>query len=314
MSDEVLLRTESLGKSYGDRPVLRGLDLEVRRGQRVALLGANGAGKTTLFRCVLGTIGFEGTVSVDGVPVRDRGREARSRIGYVPQQAPAYDMTLTDFLRFFCDLRGMDPAAAAGRLSDLGLEVELEGEKLLRELSGGMLQKSVLALALTADAPLLLLDEPTASLDPGSRREFLRAVRGVDAGRTLLFASHRFEDIEALADRILVLRDGVLAFDGTPEELRSTARLDTTLWMRLPVGDLDRGVELLRTLDAVRHVHRNGVGLEAEVASEAVPRVLARLGNTDLEVEDLRTFPPSVDELVERILAGEGRDRPGGAA
>ena len=314
MSDGALLRTRSLWKSYGDRPVLRGLDLEVRRGQRVALLGANGAGKTTLFRCVLGTIGFEGAVSVDGVPVRERGREARSRIGYVPQQAPAYDMTLTDFLRFFCDLRGIDPAAAAGRLSDLGLDVELEGEKSLRELSGGMLQKSVLALALAADAPLLLLDEPTASLDPGSRREFLRAVRGVDTGRTLLFASHRFEDIEALADRILVLRDGALAFDGTPEQLRSTARLDTTLWMRLPARDLDRGVELLRTLDAVRHVHRNGVGLEAEVASEAVPRVLARLGNTDLEVEELRTFPPSVDELVERILAGEGHEGPGGGA
>lgn len=308
MSDRALLRASGLAKRYGDRPVLRGLDIEVRRGQRVALLGANGAGKTTLFRCVLGTIGFSGTVTVDGIPVRERGREARRHVGYVPQQAPAYDMTLDAFLRFFCDLRGVDRNAAAARLGDLGLDVGLEGSKSLRELSGGMLQKSVLALALASDAPLLLLDEPTASLDPGSRREFLRAVRGVDAQRTLLFASHRYEDIEALADRILVLRGGSLAFDGTPEELRSTARLDTTVWMRLPSEQLDRGVELLRGEDAVRDVHRNGVGLEAEVRSEAVPAVLARLGATELEVEELRTFPPSVDELVERILDGRTRE------
>lgn len=308
MSGRALLRASGLAKRYGDRPVLRGLDIEVRRGQRVALLGANGAGKTTLFRCVLGTIGFSGSVTVDGIPVRERGREARRHVGYVPQQAPTYDMTLEAFLRFFCDLRGMDRNAAASRLGDLGLDVGLEGSKSLRELSGGMLQKSVLALALASDAPLLLLDEPTASLDPGSRREFLRAVRGVDAERTLLFASHRYEDIEALADRILVLRDGSLAFDGTPEELRSTARLDTTVWMRLPSEQLDRGVELLRGEDAVRDVHRNGVGLEAEVSSEAVPAVLARLGATELEVEELRTFPPSVDELVERILDGRTRE------
>lgn len=304
MTEGALLRTRGLEKRYGDRIVLAGLDLEVERGQRVALLGANGAGKTTLFRCLLGTVDFSGSVTVDGISVRDHGQGARARIGYVPQQAPVYDMSLDGFLRFFCELRGLDPDAADGRLADLGLDVDREGGKSLRELSGGMLQKAVLALALASEAPLLLLDEPTASLDPSSRREFLRAVRGVGHGRTLLFASHRYEDIEALADRILVLRDGTLAFDGTPEDLRGTARLDTILWLRLPADQLDRGVALLRRQEPVRAVHRNGVGLEAEIRSEAIPFVLARIGETELRVEDLRTFPPTVDELVERILRG----------
>lgn len=304
MNHRTVLATRRLEKRYGEQLVLAGLDLEVTAGQRVALLGANGAGKTTLFRCLLGTVGFSGSVAVDGVSVREHGRTARSRIGFVPQQAPVYEMSLEDFLRHFCGLRSLDPAAASRRLGDLGLSVEREGRKSLRELSGGMLQKAVLALALATEAPLLLLDEPTASLDPASRREFLRAVRGVDRERTVLFASHRYEDIEALADRILVLRDGALAFDGSPEELQATARLDTTVWMRLPPEELDRGVELLDGHEAVRAVHRNGVGLEAEVRSEAIPRVLARIGEADLRVEDLRTFPPTVDELVERILHG----------
>lgn len=308
MSEEVLVRVRGLGKGFGEQTVLDGLDFDVLRGQRVALLGANGAGKTTLLRCLLGTVGFTGSATVDGVSVRERGRVARERIGYVPQKAPAYDMTLADFLDFFSELRGIEPELTAVRLADLGLDVGREGNKALRELSGGMHQKAVLALALATGAPLLLLDEPTASLDPASRREFLRAVRGVEVERTLLFASHRFEDIEALADRILVLRAGTLAFDGTPEELRATARLDTTLWLRLPPHQLDRGVELLRGDEAVRHVHRNGVGLEAAVGSEAVPGVLARLGGTDLKVEELRTFPPSVDELVHRILENRPRE------
>jgi len=304
-----VVRVRGLSKRYGAHTVLRDLDLDVEAGQRIALLGPNGAGKTTLFRCLLGTVGFEGEIRVADRDVLHDGEEARRRTGYVPQQAPAYEMTLRQFIGFFCDLRGIEVHRAEGRLRDLGMPMEGAGEKPMRALSGGMLQKAVLALALASEAPLLLLDEPTASLDPGSRREFLRAVRSVDEGRTMVFASHRFDEIETLADRVLVLDQGRIAFDGSPEELRRRAGMGALLWVRVPTPDVERARDWLAARPAVQSARRAGVGVEAEVEPSAVPELVAGLRDLEVEILEVRSLPPAPDEMMDRILAEEGRRR-----
>lgn len=313
--DAPAVGVRGLTKGFGDQVVLRDLDLEVAPGQRIALLGPNGAGKTTLFRCLLGTTGFRGEVRVAGRDVRERGREARALTGYVPQKAPAYGMTLRGFVELFADLRDVGPDRVARRLDDLGMPLSGAGDKPMRALSGGMLQKAVLALALASEAPLLLLDEPTASLDPGSRREFLRAVRSVGEGRTLLFASHRFDEIETLADRVLVLHRGRFAFDGSPEALRRRAGMGALLWIRVPSGQVDRAGERLAGHPAVRSVRRDGVGVEAEVEPASVPALVAGLADAGLEVREVRTLPPAPDAMMERILSEEvsARDAPAAA-
>lgn len=302
-----MIRIDGLRCSFGDQVVLDGLRLEVSPGDRVALLGANGAGKTTLFRCILGILGFEGEIEIAGHSVRRAGRRARRSIGFVPQAAPAFQMSLRDFLGFFSDLRGIPADRAIRRLEELGLSLEEAGDKSLRELSGGMLQKAVLALATASDAPALLLDEPTASLDPASRREFLRSVREVDVGRTLLFASHRFDEIEVLANRVLVLHRGRFVFDGSPEELRRRTGLGSTLWLRMPPESLERAARELGGEPAVRAVRRNGVGLAAEVEPAGVADVIAGLRERELEVLEIRTRPPEPEELMARVLEGTRR-------
>ncbi len=309
-----MIRVRGLHRGFGGEAVLDGLDLRVDEGERVALLGPNGAGKTTLFRCVLGIIGFRGEIEIAGYAVDRAGREARRRLGYVPQAAPAYQMSLRSFLGFFSDLRGVPVSGALRRLEELGLSFEEAGDKSLRELSGGMLQKAVLALALASEAPVLLLDEPTASLDPASRREFLRGVREVDVGRTLLFASHRFDEIEALADRVLVLHRGGIVFDGSPEELRERTGLGSSLWLRMPAASVDRAVEELRGDAAVRHVARNGVGLRADVDPASAADVIAALRGRGVEVQEIRSRPPAPEEMMARVLelAGEAEAGAGG--
>lgn len=311
-----MIRVRGLRRGFGGQVVLDGLHLRVDEGERVALLGPNGAGKTTLFRCVLGIIGFRGEIEIAGHAVDRAGREARRKVGYVPQTAPAYPMSLRSFLGFFSDLRGVPVSGAVRRLEELGLSLEEAGGKSLRELSGGMLQKAVLALALSSEAPVLLLDEPTASLDPASRREFLRGVREVDVGRTLLFASHRFDEIEALADRVLVLHRGGIVFDGSPEELRERTGLGSSLWLRMPAASLDRAAEELRRDPAVRHVARNGMGLRADVEPASAADVIAALRRRGLEVQEIRSRPPAPEEMMARVLelageaeAGAGADR-----
>ncbi len=215
-----MIRARGLTKRYGRAIVLDDVSFEIAEGERVAVLGGNGAGKTTLFRCLLGLTDFEGGLMVDGLPAGPAGVGVRRRIGYVPQLPPVFDLTLGGFLDLIADVRGIPAERAASRLDDLGLSLADAGGKPLRELSGGMLQKAYLALALAAEPPVLLLDEPAASLDPDSRHELVRLLSNVAPETTLLLASHRLEEIEPLTSRLLVLRDGGIAFDGSLAMLR----------------------------------------------------------------------------------------------
>jgi len=214
-----VIAARSLSKRFGDHVVLDGVSLTIARGERVALLGLNGAGKTTLIRCLLGLLRFEGDLTVAGHDVRRDGLLTRRRLGYVPQRAPHFEGTLSDVLEFFSKLRGLAPDDVARQLGALGLDLDAHATKPVRALSGGMLQKLLLALALAARVPVLLLDEPTANLDPQARKEFLRALAAVPRETTILLASHRLADVEAVADRVLVLHQGRLAFDGRLTDL-----------------------------------------------------------------------------------------------
>jgi ABC-2 type transport system ATP-binding protein len=217
-----MIRARGLTKRYGSALVLRDVSFEISAGERVAILGGNGAGKTTLFRCLLGLTDFDGDLRVDGAPAGPAGAEVRRRIGYVPQLPPVFDLTLGGFLELIEDVRGIPAGRAASRLEELGLTLARAAGQPMRELSGGMLQKAYLALALAAECPVLLLDEPAASLDPDSRHELVRLLSNVAPETTLLLASHRLEEIEPLTGRLLVLRDGAIAFDGSLATLRET--------------------------------------------------------------------------------------------
>lgn len=302
-----MIRVRGVSKSYGGETVLRDLGFDVERGERVAVLGTNGAGKTTLFRCILGLVTFEGEVTVDGLAAGPEGADSRGRIGYVPQRPPVFDLSLRAFVSFFSGLRGADPEAVARRLEGLDLSLEDHGGKPLRALSGGMLQKALLGLALGTEAPVLLLDEPTASLDPGSRRELLRAVSRVEGDRTVLFATHRLEEVEALADRALVLARGGLAFDGTPGELRRASGAGSHLWLRVPSGEKARAARVLEGRNGVRAVHRNGKGVEVEVLPEVQAAVLAEMEREGIPVLEMISRPPELEALMDRIVGSSGR-------
>jgi ABC-2 type transport system ATP-binding protein len=210
-----ILETHDIGKRYGRRRwALRHVDLAVPEGSITALVGPNGSGKSTLLKA---WVGFErpteGRLIVDGIdPWRDRGGAIR-RIGYVPQAPSLYrELTVDEHVAMAASLRpGFDKALARRRLDDLEISLASRAE----ELSGGQQAQVGLALALGVRAPVLLLDEPLASLDPLARREFLHVL--VDAvhaeGATALLSSHVITDIEQACDRLLVLGAGKTLLD-----------------------------------------------------------------------------------------------------
>lgn len=224
MLDSAVIRVTHAVKRYGSRVVVQDVSFDAARGSIVALLGGNGAGKTTTLKCILGVIPFEGTIEVGVVPVRTRGKDVRRQIGYVPQSlALGESDTCAQALRFAADLKRVDRRRIDEALALVRLTAERDTK--VSELSGGMRQRLALAAALLADPPVLLLDEPTASLDVESRQEFQRLiVRLRDEGKTVVLSTHYVDQIDGIADHIVVLHGGRVVFDGTPDEIAALVR------------------------------------------------------------------------------------------
>ena len=221
----VVLQISGMRKSFGAVEVLRGLDLTVREGEVYGFLGKNGAGKTTCIRTVMGVLrGDEGALTLFGETVARPDIPLKQRIGYVSQEQNFYSwMSCRRLGRF---VAGFYPTWDAKEFERLLGVLELPPKRKTAELSGGMRAKLALALSLSHRPNLLILDEPTAGLDPAARREFLELVRqqAGSAGRTTFFSTHIVEEVERVADRVGILDQGVLQYEGAVAELRAAVR------------------------------------------------------------------------------------------
>lgn len=283
-----MIRLEGVCKRYGEVEVLKGVTFEVPRGKAAALWGPNGAGKSTTLRCLLGLDRFyKGTASVDGVDVTRKPREVRRRVGYVPQEFAYYDLTVGDSLELFCGLKGVPLTRGAEVLAQVGLSGERE--KAVGALSGGMRQRLALALALLADPPVLLLDEPTASLDAASRRQLLGVLAAErERGKTILFASHRPEEVLELADLVLVMEGGRVTQTLMPREF--AGRQDAAAWLhlRLVNGQARLSREVLAAAGFVLRTDGDRLAVRVEPGARARPLGLlfqAGIAVADFELE-----------------------------
>jgi ABC-type multidrug transport system ATPase subunit len=257
------LTLRDVSKRYGRVQALESISFQARAAEAIALWGANGAGKTTLLKAVLGLIEYQGMIQVQGVDVRLNGKMARRFIGYVPQEAVFYDWSVEATMRFYARLKKTEVRQIPPLLAQLGLDDHRH--KPVTALSGGLKQRLALAIALLADPPLLLLDEPTANLDAQARQEYLKRLVALrQAGKTILLASHRLEEIEALTNRVLLLEQGRLAETVRPADLR--ARLLPEVEMSLWVAE---GHQPL----ALEHLAANGLNYHLNGRGSIVTRV-----------------------------------------
>ncbi len=297
-----MIECRGLTKRYGRHTILAGVDLVVRPGERVALFGINGAGKTTLLRCLLGLASYEGEIRIEGRAPREV--DARARLAYVPQRPPRFDLTVDEFLSVFAGLRGVDADRVRHRAGDLGLALAEHGAKRLEELSGGMLQKVVVALALESDAPILLLDEPTANLDAGSRGELLVALREAAESRTAIVTSHRFEDVISLAERAVVLDRGRVVFDGPLSDLWARGG-DGSLKVWSTRARIAGVADEVRGHPAVSGVHQNGTGLIVRLEAGAEAQVIEAARRVDPDLGFQRS-PPELSQVLTALAREEG--------
>ena len=177
-----------------------------------------GSGKTTLTRILMGLLACSGEVLLDGCRPFGRRAELAHRLAYVPQTAPLMSARVREIVGAIAIARGIEPRAITSTARRLGLDCETAAEVAVRELSGGMRQKLMLALALSTRAQLFVRDEPTASLDSSSRQAFFRLYQDIADGATLILCSHRLEEIQHLVDQVVALDSGKVVFDGPVAE------------------------------------------------------------------------------------------------
>ena len=223
-----MIEVRNLTKRYGPTVAVDNVSFDAKAGEVLGFLGPNGAGKTTTMRiltCYLSA--DEGTVKVAGYDVFEDSFEVRKRIGYLPESAPLYtDMGVIDYLKFIAEIRDIPKSQRSQRIKDVvdicGLEKMIQ--KDVGELSKGYRQRLGLAQSLIHDPPILVLDEPTSGLDPNQIIEIRNLIREIGKEKMIIFSTHILSEVSATCGRILIINDGQIVANGTPDELAGRAQ------------------------------------------------------------------------------------------
>lgn len=284
----MLLTMERLTKQYGNKIAVDRISAQMHEGV-YGLLGANGAGKTTLMRMLCGILTpTGGEVKLDGQNNVDMGEDFRALLGYLPQDFGYYpSFTAMEFLLFIASLKGVPKKSAKARAALLLEMVGLAdtGKKKLRAFSGGMKQRLGIAQAVLNDPRILILDEPTAGLDPKERVRFRNLIADLARDKIVILSTHIVSDVEAIADEILMMKRGSLLMRGTVEEMVATMR-GKVFTATVPANRAD-GLSQRFTVVGLRHMGRDA---ELRILSDGRPFEGATLAEPMLEDIYLHCF------------------------
>jgi len=292
-----MIRLEQVSKSFGALTAVAPLDVDVRLGETLAVIGRNGSGKTSLLRMLVGlSRPTSGRVLLDGqVPGAREWRRLRAGLGYMPERIDFHEhLSGQKTLTFFARLRGVDPQAVEPLLESVGLSAA--GGKKVGTYSKGMRQRLNLAQALLGDPPLLVLDEPVEGLDPQGVRRFFDLLGHVE-GRTVVFTSHRLPRMAVRVDRICVLSGGRLKGLGSEDELRQRVELPTRVVIYPAQGFAPRLHEALARLSSVALVSENG-RFVVDVAQTNKLSFFTAIGELSGSITDLRVEETPVEEAL----------------
>jgi len=306
MTTETLIKIDNVRKSYaGGFEALKGVNLEIKKGEILALLGPNGAGKTTLINAICGiVIPTSGTITVDGFDVVKDYRQTRSLIGLVPQE-----LTLEAFEQVFQNVsytRGLygkkkDPAFIEKILKDLSLWDKKDNR--LRELSGGMKRRALIAKALSHEPKILFLDEPTAGVDINLRRDMWRVVLELQKkGVTIILTTHYIEEAEAIADRVSVINHGeIIITDNKADLMQKMGQKMLTIELQEPVSQIPPALQTYK-LSIIKEGNALTYSYNSQAESTGITTLLQEIKQAGLKLKDLQSSQTSLENIFEQLL------------
>jgi ABC-2 type transport system ATP-binding protein len=249
---------ENLTKKFGTQHAVDNVSFKVKTGEVLGFLGPNGAGKTTTMRAITTFLTpNEGTIKIGNLSIYDHPDEIKKHIGYLPENNPLYkEMPVIDYLIFCAKLQGIEKSKIKSKILEMVDLCGIEGEKhkKIGELSKGYQQRVGLAQALIHDPEVLVLDEPTAGLDPNQIVEIRKLIKKIGKEKTVILSSHILAEVEATCDRIMIINKGKIVADGTSEELRKHAQGKEILKITIEDGDVNDIFKTLQKIDSVEVV------------------------------------------------------------
>ena len=249
-----MIEIRNLTKKFGENIILDKLSFSVKKGEVLGFLGPNGAGKTTTMKIITSFwLPTEGDIEIDGISVKDNSLKTKAKIGYLPENVPLYDdMLVYEYLRFIGEVRGLSKEKVKSRLKDL---VEVCGlKKVIKrpidELSKGYRQRVGLAQAIIHDPEVLILDEPTTGLDPNQIVEIRDLIKKIGKEKTVIFSTHILSEVSATCDRILIINNGKIVGEGSPDELAQKLDSEEVIYVKIK-GEKDKVLEKLKIMENV---------------------------------------------------------------
>jgi len=240
------IRLENVTRLFGEQYAVNDISFEVKTGEIVGFLGPNGAGKTTTMKMITGFLApTAGNIFINDQPVWENPGAVKKITGYLPENNPLYyDMFVTDYLEYVAGLQQMEKGLIPQRVREMVVVCGLDREKhkKIGELSKGFRQRVGLAQALIHDPQILILDEPTTGLDPNQIIEIRNLIKEAGKEKTVILSTHILPEVEAMSDRILIINEGKIVADGSPESLRKASSEGITVKVRVDLESHTDGV------------------------------------------------------------------------
>ena len=311
-----MIKLQNLVKRFGPLNAVNSISMAVGRGEVVGFLGPNGAGKSTTMKIITGFLpATSGTVEVCGFDVGEKPVEVQKRLGYLPEGAPAYgDMTPASFLDFVAQVRGYRGAEKQVCIEQVVEKTSLKSvlDQSIETLSKGFKRRVGLAQAMLHDPPVLIMDEPTDGLDPNQKHHVRNLIREMAADKAVIVSTHILEEVEAVCTRAVVISEGRLVADGTPEQLVACSSIHNAVRIELEPAELDLAKPAIEALDEV-----GGVDILSRADGRASLRVVSKDGQPitvavgalmrekGFNITEIYTEKGALDEVFRQITIGE---------
>lgn len=311
-----MIEVSGLTKYYGNKKAVEDLNFTISSGEVVGFLGPNGAGKSTTMNILTGYLSAtSGTAKIDGMDILDDPIEAKRHIGYMPEQPPLYlDMTVEEYLNFAAELKGVKSSSKRRHIAEICESVSITHVKnrVIKNLSKGYKQRVGLAMALIGDPDTLILDEPTVGLDPIQIIEIRNVIKELGRQRTVVLSSHILSEVQAICERVLVINNGTIVANDTPEKLSANISGEHKLNVQI-AGPQSSVLSVLRSVDgmtsvALRSDNEDGT---ANFVIESDPNVDIRkpmffaLAKAGYPILSLQPLDMSLEDIFLRLTVEE---------
>ena len=301
-----MIEVQNLIKNYGNIQAVKNISFTVNKNEVLGFLGPNGAGKSTTMNMIVGYLPMtSGTIKINGIDISENPKEAKKNIGYLPEIPPLYpDMKVIEYLKFVAGIKGIKKQDRAFQIDRAMSRLKITDKKnrIIKNLSKGYKQRVGFAQALLGDPKVIILDEPTVGLDPSQTKEVRDLIKKLGKDHTIIFSSHILSEVNAVADRILIINNGEIKAQDTTNNLE-VDRNEVILKLDIE-GDKNKTSEVLKSIDGFIDILdtvevSDGVySYKVSVADDSVRKsIFSKLTMEDLSIVEITTMKRSLEDV-----------------